>query len=347
MTGTSRRLPAEWEEHQATLLAFPHEGKDWPGKFQAVKWAFVDIIKKITFYESVILAVKSEAHRSAIEDMLIRAHVNASMIQYIIRDTNRGWMRDSGPVIVKNDSGAREALHFNFNAWAKYRNFQKDRKIPEAVAASLDIPLTPVIYNNRHVILEGGAIDSNGSGTLITTEECLMDQVTQVRNPGFSRVDYETVFKEYLGISRVIWLGKGIEGDDTHGHVDDICRFVNSNTVVAARETNRRDTNHNRLEENLERLQDARLENNEKINVVTVPMPDRIDFENLRLPASYINFIFINGAVLVPLFNDKKDYLALGIFNELFPDRDVIGIHALDLVWGLGTLHCLSREIPA
>lgn len=342
----SKRIPAEWEKHQATLLAFPHEGKDWPGKYQAVKWAFVDLIKKITFYEDLILIVKSDAFRTKVEDMLVRAHVDISRVKYIIQDTNRSWMRDSGPLIIKNQNNEREALHFQFNAWAKYRNYHKDRKVPEVLSDFLKIPLIPVSYNLKQVVLEGGAIDINGSGTLITTEECLMDQSVQVRNHGFTKKDYEKVFKEYMGIDNVIWLGKGIEGDDTHGHVDDVCRFVNRNTVVAARETNRKDGNHHILEENLERLQDARMKNNERINVITVPMPERIDFEDLRLPASYMNFIFLNDAVLIPVFNDKKDYIALGIFNELFPDREVRGIHALDLVWGLGTLHCLSREIP-
>jgi len=347
MTGILKHLPAEWDKHQATLLSFPHECRDWPGKFQAVKWAFVDFIRKITYYEPVILIVQSKEHQLSAENMLRRAHVDLNKLTIIIKDTDRSWMRDSGPVIVKSDKGEREALHFSFNGWAKYDNYLKDIKVPETIASHIDIPLLPVHHNNRHVVLEGGAIDSNGKGTLITTEECLLDQVTQVRNQGFSKSDYESIFREYLGIRNVVWLGQGIEGDDTHGHVDDICRFVNRDTVVAARETNRKDSNHIKLEENLERLQDARTAHDDRINVVTIPMPGRIDFEGLRLPASYINFIFLNGAVLVPLFNDKKDYLALGIFNELFPDRDVIGINAVDMVWGLGTLHCLSREIPA
>jgi agmatine deiminase len=295
----------------------------------------------------VVLVVKSDRFRGKVEEMLKRAHTDTNRVSYIIQDTNRSWMRDSGPVIIKNLQNDAEALHFQFNSWAKYRNYNIDRKIPEVVASYLNIPLIPVVYQGKKVVLEGGAIDINGTGSLITTEECLMDQDVQVRNPGFSKKDYENVFMEYLGVRNVLWLGRGIEGDDTHGHVDDICRFVNRNTVVAARETNRKDKNHPILEENLERLQDARLENNEKIHVVTIPMPGRIDFENLRLPASYINFIYLNGAILVPVFNDKKDYIALGIFNELFPDREVLGIHAVDLVWGLGTLHCLSREIPA
>jgi agmatine deiminase len=256
-------------------------------------------------------------------------------------------MRDSGPVIIRNSDGSRAALNLGFNGWAKYSNYRKDLSTPETVAKALKISLEKVIHNNRHVILEGGAIDSNGKGTLITTEECLLDAKVQVRNPGFSKADYEEVFKRYLGITKVVWLGKGIEGDDTHGHVDDICRFVNENTVVACRESNPKDKNHKILEANLERLKGEKLQNGESINVVTVQMPARLDFEDLRLPASYVNFLITNGCVLVPTFNDKNDYKALEIFTDVFPNHEVIGISAIDLIWGLGTLHCLSREIPA
>jgi agmatine deiminase len=340
-------LPAEWEKHQYTLIAFPHEGRDWPGKFHSVKWVFVEIIRKISLFEDVLLLVRSSEHQNLVVSMLEQAHIDTGKIKFVIKDTNRCWMRDSGPVIVKNQDGSREALHFAFNGWAKYSNYKKDISTPEVIASALKIPLKKVIHNGHHVVLEGGAIDSNGKGTLITTEECLLDAKIQVRNPGFAKSDYEEVFDHFLGISKVIWLGKGIEGDDTHGHVDDICRFVNEKTVVACRETNTKDKNHKILEANLERLSGERLQNGEKVNVVTVPMPSRLDFEDLRLPASYVNFLFTNGGILVPTFNDKNDYKALGIFTDLFPEREVIGISAIDLVWGLGTLHCLSHEIPA
>ncbi|HAW29991.1 MAG TPA: agmatine deiminase, partial [Planctomycetaceae bacterium] len=216
-----------------------------------------------------------------------------------------------------------------------------------AVAKSLKVPVTEVCYQGRPVVLEGGAIEVNGRGTLITTEECLLDQKTQVRNPGFTKEDYAAIFHEYLGVTNVIWLGDGIEGDDTHGHVDDICRFVNPTTVVACVESNTKDVNHRRLAQNRERLKSARLEEGSKLKVVEMPMPARLDFEDLRLPASYVNFLVTNGCVLVPTFNDPNDALALGILSDLFSDRRVIGIHAVDLVWGLGTLHCLSHEIAA
>jgi agmatine deiminase len=343
----SRRLPAEWEKHEATLLAFPPDGKDWPAKYGAIKWAFVEIIRKVALYETALLLVKSREHRDRVAAMLKQAHADVDNVRYIILNTNRSWMRDSGPVVVHRSDGKREALQFRFNGWAKYPNHRLDGKIPSVVAGALNLPFTQVRHKGKAVVLEGGAIDVNGSGTLITTEECLLDAKTQVRNREFSKKDYEAVFNEYLGIRNVIWLGEGIEGDDTHGHVDDICRFVNRNTVVACVEENRKDINRKRLRDNLERLKHARLEDNSKLQIVPIPMPGRIDFEDLRLPASYVNFLITSGCVLVPTFNDPNDRKALGVLSDLFKDRDVIGIHAVDLIWGLGTLHCLSHEIPA
>ncbi len=345
MNKITRRFPAEWEKHQVTLLSFPSEGRDWPGKYHAIKWAFVEMIKKVTTYEPVILVVKSDELREKVAGMLEQAHVDPAVVSYIIKDTNRNWMRDSGPAIVKTAGGGREAIQFGFTGWAKYKNHKKDQGTPAAVASHLGLPLVQATYKGKLVVLEGGSIDVNGCGTLITTEECLMDPLLQVRNPGFSKEDYENVFLEYLGVTNTIWLGDGIEGDDTHGHVDDICRFVNRNTVVAVEEPGTTDPNHHKLAANLEILKNARLENGEKLNVVKMPMPTRLDFEDLRLPASYVNFLMTNGCILMPTFNDKNDYKALGIMTELFPDRDVIGISAVDLVWGLGTLHCLSHEI--
>jgi len=344
---TDRRLPAEWEAHEATLLSFPYEGRDWPGKYGAIIWTFVEILKKLAVREPVLLVVKSADQQARVAQMLEQGHVVSANVRFLIKDTNRSWMRDSGPIVIKHADGSREALQFSFNGWAKYGNHKKDQGIPAVVANCLGVPLTKVLYNGRPVVLEGGAIDGNGCGTLVTTEECLLHKSIQVRNPGFEKSDYENIFREYLGINNVIWLGEGIEGDDTHGHVDDICRFVNRNTVVACREINPHDKNSRCLDENLERLQGVRLENGEALNVVTVPMPQRLDFEDLRLPASYVNFMLVAGAVLVPTFNDPNDYKALGVFTDLFPDREVIGISAIDLIWGLGTLHCLSHEIPA
>jgi agmatine deiminase len=347
MKNMHRRLPAEWEKHAGTLLSFPHEGADWPGKYGAIQWAFVEIIRNVSRFEPVFLNIKSEEQKPKILEMLGKAKVDTSVIHFIIHPTNRNWMRDSGPIIVKTNDGSREALNFHFNGWAKYGNYRLDMHTAKAVADHFRIPLTRAMHENGHIVLEGGSIDINGKGTLITTEECLLDEKVQTRNPGFSRDDYAEVFRKYLGITNIIWLGAGIEGDDTHGHVDDICRFVNSDTVVCCSEQNSKDPNHKKMKSNLERLRSAKLESGQKVTIIEIPLPGRVEFEGMRLPASYVNFLITNGSVLVPTFNDKNDYKALGMLNEVFPDREVIGIHALDLVWGLGTLHCLSHEIPA
>ncbi len=329
------------------LLAFPADGRDWPGKFGAIRWAFVEFIRRVAQSEPVVLLVGSPEHRATVRRMLRQARVPLARIRFLVRRTNRSWMRDAGPIIVRTAPGGREALEFRFTGWAKYGNHRLDRGVPAAVARALRIPCVSVRHRGRAVVLEGGAIEVNGRGTLITTEECLLDPQTQVRNPGFGRADYEAVFREYLGVTNVIWLGEGIEGDDTHGHVDDICRFVNPSTVVACVEEDPRDPNHRRLAANRERLEGARLEDGRRLEIVPLPLPSRIDFEKLRLPASYANFLITNESVLVPTFNDPRDRLALGLLAELMPGRTVMGIHALDLVWGLGTLHCLSQEIPA
>ena len=346
MQTNHRRFPAEWEKQQGILLCFPHNGKDWPGKYEAIQWAFVEFIKKIAEYETVFLIVADAILQQKVTQMLTTAHVNLNQISFIIHKTNRSWMRDSGPIIVKNGT-QREALNFNFNGWAKYKNINLDKQTPHKVANHLKIPLTQVTYKGKPVIVEGGAIDVNGRGTLLTSEECLMHPSIQVRNAGFTKADYEAVFKEYLGVTNVIWLGDGIEGDDTHGHIDDLCRFVNDNTIVTIVETNPEDSNYKPLQDNLKRLQNAKLENGESPVIVTLPMPKRIDFDGLRLPASYANFLILNQCVVVPTFNDANDRIALNILSDCFPDSAVIGISAIDFIWGLGTLHCLSQQIPA
>ena len=346
MSTPNRRFPAEWEKQEGILLCFPHNGNDWPGKYEAVQWAFVEFIKKIAAVEKVFLVVADEKLKTKVAEILERAHVQLTNVSYIIHKTNRSWMRDSGPIIVKNGS-KREALNFNFNGWAKYSNFQLDKHVPAKVADFLKLPLTQVTYNGKPVIVEGGAIDVNGKGTLLTSEECLMHPSIQVRNATFTKADYEAVFKEYLGITNVIWVGDGIEGDDTHGHIDDLCRFVNEDTIVTIVEEDTKDANYKPLQDNLKRLQNAKLENGQTPKIVCLPMPKRLDFEDLRLPASYANFLILNRCVLVPTFNDSKDRIALNILADCFPDREIIGINATDFIWGFGTLHCLSQQIPA
>ncbi|WP_372743979.1 agmatine/peptidylarginine deiminase, partial [Lutibacter sp.] len=336
MANSTRRFPAEWEKQQGILLCFPHNGNDWPGKYEAIQWAFVEFIKKVAAVEEVILVVASEKLKEKVIGMLETATVKISNVSFIIYKTNRSWMRDSGPIVVYNN-GKREALNFNFNGWAKYTNYQLDKYVPKQVSEHLNIPLTQVIYKGKPVIVEGGAIDVNGKGTLLTSEECLLHPTIQVRNEGFTKEDYETVFKQYLGVTNVIWLGNGIVGDDTHGHIDDLCRFVNEDTIITVVEENKNDANYAPLQDNLKRLQQAKLETGKTPNIVELPMPKPLIFDGIQIPASYANFLILNKTVLVPTFNDAKDRIALNIIAECFPDREIIGISAIDLIWGFGT----------
>lgn len=345
----SPRLPAEWEPHEATWLAWPHNARDWPGKFAPIRWVYAEIVRHLAASEPVRILVRSPEQEREVRNLLERSHVDLSQVTFFPIPTNRVWTRDYCPafVHVQGDGQCRtRAVRFGFNGWAKYPDHELDAAVPEHIARKLDIPLAPLRLRDRTIILEGGAIDGNGRGSLLTTEECLLDQQTQVRNPGLGRADLEAALREHLGVTNVIWLGNGIAGDDTHGHVDDLCRFVNPRTVVLVQENDPKDANYHALWENRERLEDARLEDGSRPEVVALPMPAPLHFENTRLPASYANFYISNRAVLVPTFNDIQDRIALGILAELFPDRRVIGIHAVDLVWGFGTLHCLTHEHP-
>jgi agmatine deiminase len=342
-------MPAEWEKHEATWIGWPHNPTDWPGKLEPIQWVYGEIVRKISASEIVRILVNSSAHEKHVRGILKLVGVAAARVQFFRTPTNRGWTRDFGPIFLRRDKPRRELAiaRFRFNAWARYPDWQKDDAIPQQVARKLKIKIIPARLGNREIVLEGGSIDVNGRGTVLTTEECLLDQKRQVRNPGLTRADTETALKQNLGVTNVVWLGKGIAGDDTHGHVDDLCRFVNPSTVVLIREKNQRDANYRPLEENWERIRDARLETGEKIEAIELPMPAPLHFDGVRLPASYANFYITNAAVLVPTFNDPNDRVALGILAELFPDRAVLGIHAVDLVWGFGTLHCLTQQQPA
>jgi len=339
------RLPAEWEPHEATWIAWPHNKNDWPGKFSSIKWVYAEIVKNISFGEKVFIIVQSIDHKLKAENVLKSTNTDLSNIDYFIKKTNRGWLRDSAPFFVK-DKKSITAVDFKFNAWAKYADYKLDDKIPRFISNKLNLKNITAQQNEKAVVLEGGAVDANGRGTLITTEECLLDQKVQVRNIGFTKQDYFEVFKKYLGITNVMWLGKGIAGDDTHGHVDELCRFVNDDTVVLVQEENSSDKNYHPLNENKGRLQNIYLPNNSKLNVVELPTPLPVVFKGRRLPASYANFCISNYAILVPTFNDPNDRIALGILSDLFPGRKVIGIHSVDLLWGLGTIHCLTKEQP-
>jgi agmatine deiminase len=338
-------MPAEWAPHDATWLAWPHNVRDWPGRFAPIPWVYAEIVRNVSRGELVRLLVNDAGHEAKARRVLERAGVPLDGLRFHRFRTDRIWTRDSGPIFVAGARG-KAIARFRFNAWAKYPDFRNDVRNPERAAKALGLPLVPVVHRGREVVLEGGAIDVNGRGSILTTEECLLDPAVQVRNPGFGREDYEHVFAEALGARNAIWLGKGIAGDDTHGHVDDLARFTGPRTIVLCREPDGRDANHRPLEENRERLEGARLEDGSRPEVVDLPMPRPVVFDGQRLPASYANFYVCNAAVLVPTFDDPADRVALGTLAELFPERPVVGIHALDLVWGLGTLHCLSQQEP-
>jgi len=333
-------MPAEWSPHAGTWLAWPHQRSDWPGKFSPTRWVYTEIIRAITRHERVNLIVGGKKMREAAAAKLAFASVDMDQVTFWELPTDRSWVRDSGPIFAVNNRGERAVLDWHFNAWAKYENWTRDDLLPAFVAERLRLPARQPLHKGRRVVLEGGSIDVNGEGLLLTTEECLLSKV-QERNPGFDRGDYERLFADWLGIDRVLWLNRGIAGDDTHGHVDDLARFVGSRTVVAVEERNAADENYEPLQENLERLRGmAGLE------VIPLPMPAPVVCDGVRLPASYANFYIANGIVIVPTFNDPMDRTALGILAELFPHREVVGIHCVDLVWGLGTLHCMTQQEP-
>lgn len=350
------RMPAEWEPHAATWLAWPHYRNDWPGKFEPIPWVYAEIIRNLARHERVELIVKDAAAEKQAKKVLDRANALSQKVRFHRWPTDRVWTRDSGCTFVVTKAagsrGAEEispaslgAVQWRFNAWAKYSNWKKDRLIGQGMAkASRALAINPV-FASRPVVLEGGSIDSNGRGSLLTTEECLLS-TEQQRNPGMGREDYEKVFRDYLGVHNVIWLGSGIVGDDTHGHVDDLSRFVSPNTVVTMVESDPGDANHEALAENLRRLLAATDQEGKRLNVVEVPMPKAVVFEGRRLPASYANFYIANGLVLVPLFNDPNDRVALNILSDLFPNREVVGIYCGDLIWGFGALHCMTQQEP-
>lgn len=339
-------MPAEWEPHEATWLGWPHNPTDWPDKLDTIRWVYGEMVRKIGEGETVRMLVNSKAEAKLARRYLERAGADVRRVEFIVHPTNRGWMRDSGPVFVRRK---RETaiVHFHFNAWAKYPDWQKDRRVPETAAKLLSKPLFHAEAGGRPFVIEGGGIDVNGRGTLLTTEECYLARKVQVRNPGLGRKGFEAALRASLGVTNVFWLAGGVVGDDTHGHVDDICRFVDPKTIVLIRERNKKDINYRRLEENWERIGDLRLEDGSKPEVVELPMPAPLYFDGDRLPASYANFYISNAAVIVPTFNDSNDRVALGILGELFRDRPVVGIHAVDLVLGFGTLHCLTQQQPA
>jgi agmatine deiminase len=386
------RMPAEWEPHSATWLAWPHYRGDWPGKFEPIPWVYAEIIRNLAKHERVELIVNNAATARQARRLLQRADALSSHIRFHHWPTDRVWLRDSGCIFVKPQPGfARSesrgrlpldehvewqeggtggsvpdlvALKFRFNAWAKYSNWRRDDKIG-GLMAKVGVPVRkshrlghadksrmnhvqeiyPVSLGKR-IVLEGGSIDVNGAGTIVTTEECLLSKV-QERNPRMTRVHYEKAFADYLGAPHTIWLGRGIVGDDTHGHVDDLSRFIAKDTVVTMVEPNAKDENHAPLRANLRRLQSARDQDGRQLNIVEIPMPQPVVFEGRRLPASYANFYIANGVVLVPVFNSANDRVALNSLAQVFPTREILPIYSGDFIWGFGAMHCMTQQQPA
>ena len=329
-------MPAEWEPHEATWLAWPHEKSDWPGKFAPIPWLYGEIVRHLSRVERVRVIVENGDAEQSVRKVLKKSHANMAAVEFLHHPTNRSWTRDYCPLFVKNLRGEIAMTHWKFNGWAKYTNFGQDTDVPRAIAGRLRMRRF-----EPGLVLEGGSIDVNGAGKLLTTEECLLSDV-QARNPGVSRQEIERAFAEHLGVDDTIWLGRGIAGDDTHGHVDDLARFTSAGTVVTVIEKEKADANHDPLKENLERLRSRG-----DLRVATLPMPEPVYFNGQRLPASYANFYIANGVVLAPTFGDAQDRVALNTLARLFPARQIIGIPCRDLVLGLGTLHCMTQQQPA
>jgi agmatine deiminase len=339
------RLPAEWEPHAATWLAWPHRQEDWPGKYAPVPWVFVEIIRQLVASEPVRLLVASERLEERAVALLVRSGVSLSQIEFWRIATDRCWLRDSGPLFLTGPRG-RALLDWQFRGWNRYRNWQRDNAVPARINHRLRLPAWQPCWHGRRIVLEGGSLDVNGQGCLLTTEDCLLSP-QQCRNPGLGREDYERLFHDYLGVQKVLWLGQGLVGDDTHGHIDELARFVGPRTVVAVLTQDRHDPNYAPLQDNWQRLQRMTDQDGRPLEVLPLPLPRPRFFNGQRLPASYANFYIANRCVLVPTFNDPADRQALNLLAQVFPDREVVGIYAGDLVWGLGALHCLTQQEPA
>ena len=343
------RMPAEWEPHAATWLAWPHEKSDWPGKFEPIPWVYAEVARHLAPGERVRILVENDKHEAGARKILSRSGVDLSRVDFYRVPTDRSWTRDFCPLFVRDERGQVALTNWKFNGWAKYPNHKNDDGVPDRLAKRLKLrqfrPTLSLGGKPRRLVLEGGSIDVNGRGTLITTEECLLSDV-QARNPGLSREQVEEALRDHLGVTKVLWLGEGIVGDDTHGHVDDLARFVDTHTVVVCVEDDPLDENFYRLRDNARRLESMTDQDGQPLRVLPLKMPSKVVFDGQRLPASYANFYIGNAAVLVPTFNDRNDRHAIELLSRLFPSRKVVGIHALDLVWGLGTLHCMTQQQP-
>ncbi len=334
-------FPAEWHPHVATWLSFPHKEASWPGKIQTIFPYYIEFIKELTKGEKVCINVKDEAHKATVLAMLQKAAADLSRIELFLHPTNDAWCRDHGPAFLINPTTRQRAIvDWGYNAWGgKYPPFDLDDVIPTRIAEHYGLP---VFYPN--IVMEGGSVEFNGKGTLLTTKACLLNEN---RNPHLSQAQIEEYLYNFYGVEQILWLGDGIIGDDTDGHIDDLVRFVNEDTVVTVVESNKQDENYEILQENLKDLKTLRLLNGKPLNVVELPMPSPVVYEDQRLPASYANFYIANASVIVPTFRCKEDDIALGILEKCFTDRKVVGIDSTDIIWGLGSFHCLSQQEPA
>ena len=341
-------MPAEWEPHRATWIAWPHHEPDWPGKLGPIPWVYAEIARVLAGHETVEILCHDDDVAEDARTALDAHGVPGDRIRLHTVATDRVWLRDSAPTGVAGASGEIVLLDWAFNGWAKYSNWQQDAQVGPAIARITGLRREEPRHDDtgERIVLEGGGIEVNGRGLLLVTEEWLLTDV-QVRNPGLERGDYERVFSRWLGADRTIWLGEGCVGDDTHGHIDDVARFVNEDTIVLAVENDPGDENHRRSQDNLRRLEAASGSAGVgPVRVVPLPFPRPMVMNGERLPASYANFYIANGAVLVPTFNDPNDRIALTTLAALMPAHQVVGIHAVDLVWGLGTIHCLTQQEP-
>ena len=346
--GSGLRMPAEWEPHRATWISWPHHEPDWPGKLGTIPWVYAEIVRGLAGREDVEILCQNEEVRASARAAIAAHGVGVDRVRLHLVPTDRVWLRDSAPTGVLGARGEVSLVNWAFNGWARYPDWQRDARVGRAIGE-----LTGLVRHEPRrtdtgegIVLEGGGIDVNGRGLLLVTEEWLVSDL-QVRNPGLTAVDYEQIFSEWLGVERTIWLGEGCAGDDTHGHIDDIARFVGPDTIVLAVERDPSDENHLRSLDNLRRLEAVSgTRGIGPLRVVELPFPRPVTMNGERLPASYANFYIGNGVVLVPTFNDVQDRVALTVLAELLPDHQVVGIHSLDLVWGYGTLHCLTQQEP-
>lgn len=342
---TPLRMPAEWEPHAATWLAWPHEITDWPGKFAPIPWIYAEIVRHLSRVERVRILVNDRDAEQKARRILHKSGAQMAAVDFFHIATDRSWTRDFCPIFARKSGGDRVLLNWRFNGWAKYSNSKHDDHVTSRLREPLGLDMITPEHNGKQIVLEGGSIDVNGAGSILTTEECLLSEV-QARNPGMSRETIEQIFRDYLGAHQTIWLRNGIAGDDTHGHIDDLARFTDETTVVIASEPDPSDANHEPLEENRRLLQEHVGERG-RLRVETLPMPQPVYFDGQRLPASYANFYIANQLVLTPAFNDPNDRIALNKLAALFPSRQIVGIAATDLVLGLGTLHCMTQQEPA